>query len=168
MGLGDSGHSRERMPGGPHGVAVRVGLWPSGRQRGFPRSGADANVGIPEEVPATSTRLENLRRRLVRAFQCAVPRGDSRRSPAAAAGEEETPASMEGALAVLRAELVSAPGRRWDRPRLCPLEGFPAGRGLRGPFQGLRGKGSYSERGTVRVCSYGELSTGRRFSPTVA
>ncbi|KAM5211223.1 alanine- and arginine-rich domain-containing protein isoform 2-T2 [Hipposideros larvatus] len=90
MGLGDSGRSREGMPRGPYGVAVRVGLGPPA-----PR----------EEVPAAYTRLDDLRRRLVRAFQCAVPRGDSRRSPAAAAGEDQSPATFESALAGLRAEL---------------------------------------------------------------
>ncbi|KAM5211222.1 alanine- and arginine-rich domain-containing protein isoform 1-T1 [Hipposideros larvatus] len=91
MGLGDSGRSREGMPRGPYGVAVRVGLGPPA-----PR----------EEVPAAYTRLDDLRRRLVRAFQCAVPRGDSRRSPAAAAGEDQSPATFESALAGLRAELL--------------------------------------------------------------
>lgn len=42
----------------------------------------------------------------MRAFQCAVPSGDSRRSPAAAAGEEQGPATLDSALARLRAELL--------------------------------------------------------------
>lgn len=110
MGLGDLARSREGMPRGPHAVAVRVGLWPS----------------APGQVPAARTRLEDLRRRLVRAFQGAVPRGASRRPPAAAAGEEQSPASVQSIVAGLRAELVSAPWRRWDGPRLRPLGGLPA------------------------------------------
>nr|XP_019566210.1 PREDICTED: alanine and arginine-rich domain-containing protein [Rhinolophus sinicus] len=65
MGLGDLGRCREGMPRGHHAVAVRVRLWPS---------------APGEEAPATSMRLEDLRLRLVPAFQCAVQRGASRRS----------------------------------------------------------------------------------------
>uniref|UniRef100_A0A671EQT3 Alanine and arginine rich domain containing protein n=2 Tax=Rhinolophus ferrumequinum TaxID=59479 RepID=A0A671EQT3_RHIFE len=67
--------------------------------------------GFGPQPPGSKSRppgrgLEDLRRRLVRAFQGAVPRGASRRPPAAAAGEEQSPASVQSIVAGLRAELL--------------------------------------------------------------
>ncbi|KAM9198176.1 alanine- and arginine-rich domain-containing protein [Dugong dugon] len=65
-----------------------------------------------DEMPTTSGLLEDIRRRLLRAFQRAVPRAGSRRAreeaeAAAEAGPEELcSARVEGALAALRAELL--------------------------------------------------------------
>ncbi|XP_037372632.1 alanine and arginine-rich domain-containing protein [Talpa occidentalis] len=107
MGPGDSdGHNKEgtsrelpRRPG-------RGGLWPAAtRPARFP--GSDRTVDGLEEAPAASPLLEDLRRRLVRAFLRAVSRRGSRRSrDEAAALEQQSRARIESALAGLRAELL--------------------------------------------------------------
>nr|XP_031295819.1 LOW QUALITY PROTEIN: alanine and arginine-rich domain-containing protein [Camelus dromedarius] len=83
--------SRARLPWGQPG---------RGRPEGGPR----------RRAAAVGPLLEDLRRRLVRAFQRAVPRGGLRRSAggggAAAAREEQSGARVESALAGLRAELL--------------------------------------------------------------
>ncbi|KAM9050153.1 alanine- and arginine-rich domain-containing protein [Megaptera novaeangliae] len=110
MSLGGSSRRREGTSRGPHGILVGAGLRPSTLppSRGFP--GGGESVAGPEEAPAASPLLEDLRRRLARAFQRAVPRGGSRRSreeeAAEAAREEQSRARVESALAGLRAELL--------------------------------------------------------------
>ncbi|XP_031295819.2 alanine and arginine-rich domain-containing protein [Camelus dromedarius] len=114
MGLGDSRRRREGTSWGPHSILARAGLWPSTLRpaRGYP--GGSQGAAAPKEAPAAAAAagplLEDLRRRLVRAFQRAVPRGGLRRSreeaAAAAAREEQSRARVESALAGLRAELL--------------------------------------------------------------
>uniref|UniRef100_A0A8C3WIC4 Alanine and arginine rich domain containing protein n=1 Tax=Catagonus wagneri TaxID=51154 RepID=A0A8C3WIC4_9CETA len=107
MASGDSCRHRERTSRGSHGLLFGAELWPSALRpaRGFP--GGRKSVASQEQPPAASPLLEDLRRRLVRAFQRAVPRGGSRRSrEAAAAQEERSRARVESALAGLRAELL--------------------------------------------------------------
>ncbi|XP_057591747.1 alanine and arginine-rich domain-containing protein [Hippopotamus amphibius kiboko] len=107
MFLGDSSRRREGTSRGPHDVLVGAGLWPSTLRPsgGFPAGGK--SVAGREEASASSALLEDLRRRLVRAFQRAVPRGGSRRSrEEAAAREEQSRARVESALAGLRTELL--------------------------------------------------------------
>ncbi|XP_068382357.1 alanine and arginine-rich domain-containing protein [Eschrichtius robustus] len=107
MSLGGSSRRREGTSRGPHGILVGAGLRPSTLppSRGFPGGGESAPG--PEEAPAASPLLEDLRRRLARAFQRAVPRGGSRRSrEEEAAREEQSRARVESALAGLRAELL--------------------------------------------------------------
>ncbi|XP_024597050.1 alanine and arginine-rich domain-containing protein [Neophocaena asiaeorientalis asiaeorientalis] len=105
MSLGDSSRRREGTSRGPHGILVGAGLRPSTLppSRGFP--GGGESVAGPEEAPAASPLLEDLRRRLR-----AAPRGVSRRSreeeAAEAAREEQSRARVESALARLRAELL--------------------------------------------------------------
>ncbi|XP_004373081.1 alanine and arginine-rich domain-containing protein [Trichechus manatus latirostris] len=78
--------------------------------RGFRRDSVDADA--QDEMPTTSGLLEDIRRRLLRAFQRAVPRAGSRRAreeaeaAAEARPEELSSARVEGALAALRAELL--------------------------------------------------------------
>ncbi|KAM9626812.1 alanine- and arginine-rich domain-containing protein [Trichechus inunguis] len=78
--------------------------------RGFRRDSVDADA--QDEMPTTSRLLEDIRRRLLRAFQRAVPRAGSRRAreeaeaAAEARPEELSSARVEGALAALRAELL--------------------------------------------------------------
>ncbi|XP_037658534.1 alanine and arginine-rich domain-containing protein [Choloepus didactylus] len=85
---------------------------------GFPVGGMSTNVH--QEGPAHSRLLEDIRRRLVRAFQRVAPREGSRRAreaaataataaaaaAAAEAQEEQGRARVESALAGLRAELL--------------------------------------------------------------
>lgn len=131
MGPGDCGRSREGMPRGRRGV--EVGLWPRAPRPALRFPGPDEGVDVRERVGAASRRLEDLRRRLARAFQRAVPRGRSRRPREAVAAETPSGARGESALDQLRAELVSAP---W-RPQERPSAGLPAaGRGPRGPPEG--------------------------------
>lgn len=89
----------------------RAGLWypAPGPVRGFPRGSRSRD--LQEQNRSASLRLEDLRRRLLRAFQRAVPRESLRRAreeAEAAAREEQSRERVEGALAGLRAELVSA------------------------------------------------------------
>ena len=115
----------------------------------------------PEEAPAASLLLEDLRRRLARAFQRAVPRGGSRRSreeeAAEAAREEQSRARVESALVGLRAELVSAlaAGSRGPRPRAAHV-----------PHRGLGRPSTAFPRERVWPCSVGEVGTSSRSSPT--
>ncbi|XP_062045452.1 alanine and arginine-rich domain-containing protein [Lepus europaeus] len=109
MGLGDFTSGREEVSRAGLGEPGRTGLWPPapGPARGFP--GAGRSLDLQEQAPAASVRLEDFRRRLLRAFQRAVPRGGSRRAreaAEAAAREEQNRERVEGALAGLRAELL--------------------------------------------------------------
>ncbi|XP_039709662.1 alanine- and arginine-rich domain-containing protein [Pteropus medius] len=104
MGPGDCGRSREGMPRGRRGV--EVGLWPRAPRPALRFPGPDEGVDVRERVGAASRRLEDLRRRLARAFQRAVPRGRSRRPREAVAAETPSGARGESALDQLRAELL--------------------------------------------------------------
>lgn len=109
MDSGDSCRRREGTSRGSHGFLVGAEFWPPTLRPARVFRGGRKSVAAQEETPAASPLLEDLRRRLVRAFQRAVPRGRSRRSrEAAAAREERSRARVESALAGLRAELVSA------------------------------------------------------------
>ncbi|XP_004580876.2 alanine and arginine-rich domain-containing protein [Ochotona princeps] len=86
-----------------------AGLWypAPGPVRGFPRGSRSRD--LLEQNRSASLRLEDLRRRLLRAFQRAVPRESLRRAreeAEAAAREEQSRERVEGALAGLRAELL--------------------------------------------------------------
>uniref|UniRef100_A0A8C6D7B9 Alanine and arginine rich domain containing protein n=1 Tax=Moschus moschiferus TaxID=68415 RepID=A0A8C6D7B9_MOSMO len=106
MGLEDSGRRREGTSRGPHSILHAAGLRsPPRPSRGFLEGGR--GVDSPEEAQAAGPRLEELKRRLVRAFQRAVLRGSSRRlREEAAAREAQSRARVESALAGLRAELL--------------------------------------------------------------
>ncbi|XP_026948357.1 alanine and arginine-rich domain-containing protein [Sagmatias obliquidens] len=171
MSLGDSSRRREGTSRGPHGILVGAGLRPSTLppSRGFP--GGGESVAGPEEAPAASPLLEDLRRRLASAFQRATPRGVSRRSreeaAAEAAREERSRARVESALAGLRAELVS-PLAAGSRGRLSfVLSRGPRPRAAHAPHRGLGRPSAAFPRERVRPCRVGELGTGRRSSPTV-
>lgn len=110
MGLEDTGRRREGPSRGSHSILHAAGLRSSALRpsRGFLEGGR--GVDGPEEAQAAGPRLEELKRRLVRAFQRAVLRGSSRRlREEAAAREAQSRARVESALAGLRAELVSVP-----------------------------------------------------------
>ena len=79
MGLEDSGRRREGPSRGPHSILHAAGLRSSTLRpsRGFLEGGR--GVDGPEEAQAAGPRLDELKRRLVRAFQRAVLRGSSRR-----------------------------------------------------------------------------------------
>ncbi|XP_011912790.1 PREDICTED: alanine and arginine-rich domain-containing protein [Cercocebus atys] len=109
MGPGDFRRFRQRISQGLQGLPGRAELWfPPRPACGFPGDGRSTDV--QEEALAASPLLEDLRRRLTRAFQWAVQRGTSRRereaAAAAAAREEQSWARLEATLAGLRAELV--------------------------------------------------------------
>ncbi|XP_003125560.1 alanine and arginine-rich domain-containing protein [Sus scrofa] len=107
MDSGDSCRRREGTSRGSHGFLVGAEFWPPTLRPARVFRGGRKSVAAQEETPAASPLLEDLRRRLVRAFQRAVPRGRSRRSrEAAAAREERSRARVESALAGLRAELL--------------------------------------------------------------
>ncbi|KAJ8785063.1 hypothetical protein J1605_007619 [Eschrichtius robustus] len=167
MSLGGSSRRREGTSRGPHGILVGAGLRPSTLppSRGFPGGGESAPG--PEEAPAASPLLEDLRRRLARAFQRAVPRGGSRRSrEEEAAREEQSRARVESALAGLRAELVSALAAG-SRGRLSfVLSRGPRPRAAHVPHRGLGRPSAAFPRERVWPCSVGELGTGCRSSPT--
>ncbi|XP_003903142.2 alanine and arginine-rich domain-containing protein [Papio anubis] len=108
MGPGDFRRFRQRISQGLQGLPGRAELWfPPRPACGFPGDGRSTDV---QEALAASPLLEDLRRRLTRAFQWAVQRGTSRRereaAAAAAAREEQSWARVEATLAGLRAELV--------------------------------------------------------------
>lgn len=115
-------------------------------------------MAAQEEAPAASPLLEDLRRRLVRAFQRAVPRGRSRRSrEAAAAREERSRARVESALAGLRAELV----------RALAVGSPAASRSFPGAHpRTWEAQGSFSQ-GEGEAGTLGELGTGYGSSPRV-
>ncbi|XP_020739058.1 alanine and arginine-rich domain-containing protein [Odocoileus virginianus] len=107
MGIEDSGRRREGPSRGPHSILHAAGLRSSALRpsRGFLEGGR--GVDGPEEAQAAGPRLEELKRRLVRAFQRAVLRGSSRLlREEAAAREAQSRARVESALAGLRAELL--------------------------------------------------------------
>ncbi|XP_048214599.1 alanine and arginine-rich domain-containing protein [Perognathus longimembris pacificus] len=123
MGLGDLGPSRQRSTRRLLGVPGRAGLWsPASPPTSSDNFGGDLSTHVQDPNPPASGRLEDLGRRLVRAFQRAVASGASRRAreasaaaaaAAAAAREERSRAREEGsgarvqcALAKLRAELL--------------------------------------------------------------
>ncbi|XP_017386167.1 alanine and arginine-rich domain-containing protein [Cebus imitator] len=102
MDPGDFDRSRRRISRGFQGLPGRGELWFSPRPAsGFPGDRRST------DVQETSPLLEDLRRRLTRAFQWAMQRRASRRAQeAAAALEEQSRERVEVALAGLRAELV--------------------------------------------------------------
>ncbi|EHH28727.1 Alanine and arginine-rich domain-containing protein [Macaca mulatta] len=109
MGPGDFRRFRQRISQGLQGLPGRAELWfPPRPACGFPGDGRSTDV--QEEALAASPLLEDLKRRLTRAFQWAVQRGTSRSereaAAAAAAREEQSWARVEATLAGLRAELV--------------------------------------------------------------
>ncbi|XP_069322163.1 alanine and arginine-rich domain-containing protein [Eulemur rufifrons] len=108
MGPGDSDRCRETISWGRPGVPGRAGLWlpPPPPARSFP--GDAKSTDVQEKAPAAGPRLEDIRRRLARAFQPALQHWGSRRAreEAAAAREEQSRARVEAALARLRAELL--------------------------------------------------------------
>lgn len=111
MGPGDFRRFRESVSQGLQGLPGRAELWfPPRPACGFP--GDSRSTDVQDEALAASPLLEDLRRRLTRAFQWAVQRGTSRRqreaAAAAAAREEQSWARVEATLAGLRAELVRA------------------------------------------------------------
>ncbi|KAK2497961.1 hypothetical protein MC885_016130 [Smutsia gigantea] len=110
MGSGQSCRRREGTSWGSPGVSVRRGPWLPAPRPAREVPGGSKSADAQAEAPATSQRLEDLRRRLLRAFQRREPRGGSRRSQveaaAAAAREQESWARVESALAGLRAELL--------------------------------------------------------------
>uniref|UniRef100_A0A2K5W2H4 Alanine and arginine rich domain containing protein n=1 Tax=Macaca fascicularis TaxID=9541 RepID=A0A2K5W2H4_MACFA len=107
MGPGDFRRFRQRISQGLQGLPGRAELWfPPRPACGFPGDGRSTDV--QEEALAASPLLEDLKRRLTRAFQWAVQRGTSRREreAAAAAAAREEQSWVEATLAGLRAELV--------------------------------------------------------------
>lgn len=123
MGPGQSGRRRAGTSWGPPGVSVRCGPCPPALRPARQVPGGSQSADVQAEAPASSRRLQDLRRRLLRAVQRGVPRGHWRRSQvqaaaaAAAAREQEGRARVESALAGLHAELVSARGARDPRAR---------------------------------------------------
>ena len=124
MGPGDFRRCRERISQGLQGLPGRAELWfPPRPACDF--SGDGRSTDIQEEALAASQLLEDLRRRLTRAFQWAVQRAISRRvqeAAAAAAREEQSWTRVEATLARLRVELVRERARR-TAPR-SPSPGF--------------------------------------------
>nr|XP_036866816.1 alanine and arginine-rich domain-containing protein [Manis javanica] len=113
MGPGQSGRRRAGTSWGPPGVSVRCGPCPPALRPARQVPGGSQSADVQAEAPASSRRLQDLRRRLLRAVQRGVPRGHWRRSQvqaaaaaAAAAREQEGRARVESALAGLHAELL--------------------------------------------------------------
>lgn len=144
MGLGDTGRRRE----GPSGALASSTRPGSGPPPCVPLEASSKAAGAwtsPEEAQAAGPRLEELKRRLVRAFQRAVLRGSSRRlREEAAAREAQSRARVESALAELRAELVSdARGGLSGPPRLGPRPGPSAVGRARAPLRTGEAEGSF-------------------------
>ena len=116
-------------------------------------------MGWPCEAQS-SPRVDELKRRLVRAFQRAVLRGSSRRlREEAAAREAQSRARVESALAGLRAELVSVPALGSRGHLALVLARGPRLYAAHVPHRGLgRPKAAFPGQ-TVRPCSAGELGS---------
>ncbi|XP_036732191.1 alanine and arginine-rich domain-containing protein [Manis pentadactyla] len=108
MGPRQSGRRRAGTSWGPPGVSVRRGPCPPALRPARQVPGGSQSADVQAEAPATSRRLEDLRRRLLRAVQWVVPRGHSRRSQVQAAAAAAAAAREQEGRA--RVELVSARG----------------------------------------------------------
>jgi hypothetical protein len=117
MGLADCGHCRHKFPRRLLGVPGRVGLWPPAPRPAHGIAGGGRSNDLREQGPATNQLLEDLGRRLARAFQPAVA---SRGSASAGGGGCSAGPAELGARRVRTGRIALRAGERAGRGLALP------------------------------------------------